>query len=89
MGFERSQRHCRRLKERVCLHRHRVFESLGVAVRYDAVLHCDSLSLSLFVRYMALRPLGLGQILGTQRLAFGYRFPSTVGREGKGAAPRP
>ena len=50
MSVERPQRHYGRLKQRVCHHYHRVFQSLWVAVRYDTVLHADSLALSLFVR---------------------------------------
>ena len=61
MGVERPQRHCGRLKERVCHHYHRVFQSLWVAVRYDTVLHADSLAPSLFLRVMFMMAIGSGQ----------------------------
>ena len=61
MSVERPQRHYGRLKQRVCHHYHRVFQSLWVAVRYDTVLHADSLALSLFLRVMFMMAIGSGQ----------------------------
>jgi hypothetical protein len=61
VGVERPQRHCGRLKERVCHHYHRAFQSLWVAVRYDTVLHVDSLALSLFIRLMFMMAIGPAQ----------------------------
>jgi hypothetical protein len=62
VGVERPQRHCGRLKQRVCHYYHRVFQSLWVAVRYDTVLHADSLALSLCLRVMF--TMAIGSICG-------------------------
>jgi hypothetical protein len=58
VGVERPQGHCGRLKQRVCYHYHRVFQSLWVAVRYNTVLHADSLALSLYLRVMFMMTTG-------------------------------